>query len=131
MGETAQDYTNLYPSLNLKYTINDKHALRFAASRTITLPEFKEIAPFRYVAPSGQEVAGNSDNLTASFTNNFDIKWEFFPSNDQLISLALFYKDIKDPINRTVQRGGENIWTFENTGERAEVLGIELESKIN
>ncbi|ASV30532.1 TonB-dependent receptor [Maribacter cobaltidurans] len=131
VGETNQKYQNFYPSLNLKYTLNDKHALRFAASRTITLPEFKEIAPFRYVAPSGQEVTGNADNLTASFTNNFDIKWEFFPSNDQLISLAVFYKDIKDPINRTVQRGGESIWTFENTGEKAEVLGLELESKLN
>ena len=131
VGETNQDYNNLYPSLNLKYDINEKHALRFAASRTITLPEFKEIAPFRYVAPSGQEVAGNADNLTASTTNNFDIKWEFFPTNDQLVSLAVFYKDIQDPINRTTQRGGENIWTFENTGEKAEVLGVELESKIN
>ncbi|NKI31595.1 TonB-dependent receptor [Croceivirga thetidis] len=131
IGETVQDYQNFYPSLNLKYDLNEKHAIRFAASRTITLPEFKEIAPFRYVAPSGQEVAGNAENLVASTTNNFDIKWEFFPSNDQLISLALFYKDIQDPINRTTQRGGENIWTFENTGEKAEVFGIELESKIN
>ncbi|NJB71132.1 outer membrane receptor protein involved in Fe transport [Saonia flava] len=131
VGETVQEYNNFYPSLNLKYAINEKHALRFAASRTITLPEFKEIAPFRYVAPSGQEVTGNADNLTASFTNNFDLKWEFFPSNDQLISLAAFYKDIQDPINRTTQRGGESIWTFENTGDKAEVYGIELESKIN
>lgn len=131
VGESMQEYSNFYPSLNLKYALNEKHAIRFAASRTITLPEFKEISPFRYVAPSGQEVTGNADNLTASFTNNFDIKWEFFPSNDQLISLAVFYKDIKDPINRTVQRGGESIWTFENTGEKAEVFGVELESKIN
>ncbi len=131
VGETPQDYQNFYPSLNLKYSLNDKHALRFAASRTITLPEFKEIAPFRYVAPSGQEVTGNAENLTASFTNNFDLKWEFFPSADQLVSLAVFYKDIKDPINRTVQRGGESIWTYENTGEKAEVFGLELESKIN
>lgn len=131
VGETNQDYQNFYPSLNLKYTLNEKNALRFAASRTITLPEFKEIAPFRYVAPSGQEVTGNAENLTASFTNNFDIKWEFFPTNDQLISLAVFYKDIQDPINRTVQRGGESIWTYENTGEKAEVLGLELESKLN
>lgn len=131
VGETIQEYSNFYPSLNLRYALNDKHALRLAASRTITLPEFKEIAPFRYVAPSGQEVTGNADNLTASFTNNFDLKWEFFPTNDQLISLAIFYKDIQDPINRTVQRGGESIWTFENTGESAEVYGIELESKLN
>ncbi len=131
IGETLQDYQNFYPSLNLKYSLNEKHALRFAASRTITLPEFKEIAPFRYVAPSGQEVTGNAENLTASFTNNFDLKWEFFPSADQLISVAVFYKDIKDPINRTVQRGGESIWTFENTGEKAEVIGLELESKIS
>ncbi|MDT0538336.1 TonB-dependent receptor domain-containing protein [Croceitalea sp. P059] len=130
VGEVNQEYNNVYPSVNLKYTLNEKQALRFAGSRTITLPEFKEIAPFEYVSPSGLVVLGNADNLTASFSNNFDLKWEFFPSNDQLISLALFYKNIENPINRTLAKGGENRLTFDNTGDNATVYGIELESKI-
>lgn len=130
-GEVDQEYQNLYPSLNVKYEINDKNALRFAASRTITLPEFKEIAPFEYVSPNGLVVVGNAENLVASFTNNFDLKWEFFPTSDQLISTAVFYKDITDPINRTLAKGGENRLTFDNTGEDAKVYGIEVESKIS
>ena len=80
VGETVQDYQNFYPSLNLKvYALMKSMHCVLRQVEPLHLPEFKEIAPFRYVAPSGQEVSGNAENLTASFTNNFDIKWEFFP----------------------------------------------------
>lgn len=42
------DKTYILPSLNAKYSLNDKNALRFAASQTYTMPQFKENAPFLY-----------------------------------------------------------------------------------
>ncbi|WP_373517705.1 TonB-dependent receptor domain-containing protein, partial [Pricia sp.] len=134
VGQVTRNYSNFYPSLNLKYSINDEHALRFAASRSITLPEFKEISPFRYISPTGQQVFGTvgEDALEASFSNNFDLKWEFFPSRGQLISGSLFYKSIEDPINKVRARGSDGaLFTFRNTGDKATVYGIEVESKIN
>lgn len=35
------------PSLNLKYNLNDKNSLRLGASKTYTLPQAKEISPYR------------------------------------------------------------------------------------
>lgn len=129
-GVSEQDYKNLYPSLNIKYSVNDLNALRFAFSRTITLPEFKEIAPFNYVSPTGQITRGNPD-LIASTDLNFDLKWEYFPSAGQLVSVAAFYKDITDPINRVRERGSAGIFSYFNSGEKAEVFGIEAETKID
>ena len=129
-GESKQDYTNFYPSLNIKYAANDLHALRFAFSRTITLPEFKEIAPFNYVSPTGQITRGNPD-LVASADLNFDLKWEYFPSAGQLVSLAAFYKDIADPINRVRERGSAGIFSYFNSGKKAEIFGLEAETRIN
>lgn len=130
IGESNKEYNNLYPSANIKYDINEKHALRFAASRTITLPEFKEIAPFEYVSQVGQITRGNPE-LEASRDINYDLKWEYFPSNGELVSLAAFYKDISDPINKVQDRGSSGVFSYFNSGEKAEVYGIEAETRID
>jgi len=130
IGETDKEYNNLYPSLNVKYDINEKHGLRFAVSRTITLPEFKEISPFEYVSQTGQVTRGNPD-LEASRDLNYDLKWEYFPSNGQLISLAAFYKDISDPINKVQDRGSAGVFSFFNSGKKAEIYGFEAETKLD
>ena len=130
VGESVQEYNNFYPALNVKYSVNEQHAIRFAASRTITLPEFKEIAPFEYVSPVGQVTRGNPD-VQGSIDFNYDLKWEWFPTPGQLISVAGFYKDIQDPINRVRDRGSAGVFSYFNTSENAEVFGLELETKLD
>ncbi len=130
IGESVKDYNNLYPSLNLKYDLNDKNALRLALSKTITLPEFKEISPFEYVSQTGQIIRGNPD-LEASKDLNYDLKWEYFPATGQVVSLAAFYKDIQDPINKVQDRGSAGVFSYFNSGDKAEVYGFELETKVD
>lgn len=130
IGENQMNYDNVYPSLNVKYSFNENSALRFATSRTITLPEFKEIAPFEYVSQTGQVTRGNP-NLEASTNYNFDLKWEYFPSRSELVSLAAFYKEIENPINKVQDRGAAGVFSFFNSGEKAEVYGLELETRYN
>lgn len=129
-GSVNKTYNNLYPSLNLKYSVNDKNAFRAAVSRTITLPEFKEISPFGYVSQTGQVTAGNVD-LEASINYNYDLKWEFFPTNGQLVSLSAFYKEINDPINKVQRRGSAGIFSYFNSGDKAEIFGLEAETKVD
>jgi len=127
-GELSNDYSNILPSLNLKYQLSDLQAIRFASSKTITLPEFKELAPFEYVSPVGRVTKGNPE-LLASTNYNFDVKWELFPSSKELISLTGFYKQIVDPINLAQARGSSGIFVYENTGEKADVYGLEFEAR--
>ena len=129
IGESNKDYDNIYPYLNLKYELSDKLALRLSGSVSQTLPEFKEIAPFQYVSQVGQVFQGNPD-VERSQNYNVDFKVEFFPENDELLSFSAFYKRIEDPINRGLQRGGEDIFSYFNTGDRARILGFELEGRV-
>src|SRR5690606_33835289 len=129
-GAADLNYSNLYPSFNAKYAINELHAFRLAVSRTITLPEFKEVAPFEYVSPTGQITRGNLE-LEASNNLNYDLKWEYFPSSGQLLSLAAFYKDISNPINRVRDRGSAGVFSYFNSSEKAEVFGLEAETKLD
>ena len=129
-GSANKDYRRVFPSFNVKYALNEKHSIRFANSYTTTLPEFKEIAPFEYVSPVGQVTRGNPD-IEASLNRNFDLKWEFFPSKDQLLSLTGFYKLIEDPINKIQDRGSAGVFSYFNAGNEAEIYGLEVEGRIN
>jgi outer membrane receptor protein involved in Fe transport len=130
VGSIDKEYKEFYPSVNFKYEINEKLFLRFASSLTQTLPEFKELSPFEYVSPTARVTRGNP-NLEKSNVTNLDLKWEFFPKKSELISLAAFYKEIKDPINLAQTRGSSGIFQYYNTGEKADILGIELETRLN
>ena len=129
LGSVTNNYDNILPALSLKLEVNDKNSLRFAASKTITLPEFKELAPFEYVSPTGRVTKGNP-NLQSSKNYNFDLKWEMFPSESELISLTGFYKQINDPINLAQTRGSSGNFYYANTGEKADVYGIEFETRL-
>ncbi|MBW1297031.1 outer membrane beta-barrel protein [Aquimarina litoralis] len=129
VGISNKEYDNFYPYINLKYELNEKLALRLSGSVSQTLPEFKEIAPFQYVSQVGQVFQGNP-NVERSQNYNVDFKVEFFPQNDELLSFSAFYKRIEDPINRGLQRGGEDIFSYFNTGDRARILGFELEGRV-
>ncbi|WP_340111506.1 TonB-dependent receptor [Maribellus mangrovi] len=129
-GSLDEVYDNILPALMLKYQAGENSSFRFAASKTITLPEFKELAPFEYVSPTGQVTKGNPD-LVKSDNYNFDLKWEFFPDRGQLFSVTGFYKMINDPINMAQTRGSSGNFYFANTGERADVYGLEAEARFD
>lgn len=130
VGSISNSYNKILPAINLKYQLNEKSSVRLAASKTVTLPEFKELAPFEYVSPTGRVTKGNPD-LKNSENYNLDVKWEMFPSTKELFSITGFYKMINDPINLAQTRGSSGNFIYENTGERADVYGLEFETRLN
>lgn len=128
IGTVNKVYESLYPSVNLKYELAENNFLRFASSVTQTLPEFKELAPFEYVSPTGRVTRGNP-NIEKSEIYNFDLKYEMFPQRGQVFSATGFYKQINNPINLAQARGSSGNFIYFNTGEKATVLGLELEAK--
>ncbi|TRO64310.1 TonB-dependent receptor [Christiangramia sabulilitoris] len=125
-----KSYDNIYPSINFRFSPNEDSNIRLAASRTITLPEFKEIAPFEYVSQTGLITRGNPE-LEASTNTNFDLKYEIFPSSGELISLTGFYKNINDPINKARERGSAPVFSYFNAGHEANIYGLELEARMD
>lgn len=117
------------PSLNLKYDLNDKNILRLGASKTYTLPQSKEISPYQYVN-IGFASEGNP-NLKPSDNYNLDLKWEYYFTNAELISLTGFYKRIENPIGRVDKGNSAGLLTYDNISDYAQVMGIELELRKN
>lgn len=120
--------TELLPSLNAKYVLNEKSNIRFAASKTLTRPVSIEVMPIQYINPDGTVEIGNP-NLDNSSNTNFDLKYEVFPNSNELFVFGVFGKQITNPIERifipTASSGGQ-ITTYQNSKE-ALLYGAELE----
>ncbi|KOS06614.1 TonB-dependent receptor [Flavobacterium akiainvivens] len=117
------------PNLILKYELNDKQNLRFAASKTYTLPQFKERSPFVYEDVT--EIKFGNPYLYPSTDYNVDLKWEFFPENDELFSATVFGKLIEDPINEVNLASSTNDISWVNISDQGTVYGIEIEARKN
>jgi hypothetical protein len=117
----------ILPSLSLRYEINQKQNLRLGASKTYTLPQFKERALFVYEEVT-QIKYGNPD-LYQSDNYNLDVKWELFPTSNEVISVGLFGKYIANPINEVTISSATSDLSFLNTGNWGYVAGLELEFK--
>ena len=115
------------PSLNLRYDITEDHALRLAASKTYTLPQSKEISPYRYVSVSFKS-QGNPD-LKPSDNYNVDLKWDWYLSPSELLSVTGFYKYIKNPISRIEVASAGGYLSYQNISDHATAAGVEVELK--
>ena len=122
--------TFILPSLNIKYTLNDDQNLRLSASKTVSTPEFKEIAPFVYEDVSTR-IGGNPDVLGYSDILNIDLKYEWFFSKNEIFSLGAFTKQIDNPINLVVVGDATGTQRYVRTGDQATIYGFEIELRKN
>ena len=128
------------PSINIKYALNDDQNLRLSASKTVSTPEFKEMAPIVYEGVT-QRIGGNPDllgrvegntyenvkDISYSDILNIDVKYENFIGQGQVLSLAAFTKQINNPINLVVANDATGTQRYFRTGDKATVYGVELE----
>ena len=118
------------PGLNVTYRLTQRMNLRLAASRTITRPDFRELAPFEFTDfVGGRTILGNPD-LERTQINNFDFRWETFPQIGGILAVSAFYKRFQKPIEQIVQPQAEVRITYENA-EGANNYGLELEARQN
>ncbi|WP_262148433.1 TonB-dependent receptor domain-containing protein [Chryseobacterium foetidum] len=124
-GKVNKDYSKILPAFNLKYSLNDQHNLRLAGSKTYTTPLLLEVAPFEY-EDIDESSLGNRDAYLAD-NYNVDLKWEWFPKKNELISVTAFGKYIQNPLARIVIASSSNSVSFLNIGDTGRVLGLEAE----
>ena len=91
-------YRDWLPSINLTYLLNEDINVRFAYSKTLARPEFREIAPFQYFDFLANELVEGNPDLKRALINNYDLRFEVFPGAGELFALSLFYKRFINPI---------------------------------
>ena len=123
------DNDDLLPSVSLVYALSDKMNLRASATRTIARPNFREIADYTSFEFVGDFVYVGNPDLQRTTINNFDLRWEWFPQQAELVAVSVFRKEMTDPIER-------GVFSIINSGELqyqnapdGEVTGIEIEAR--
>lgn len=94
----SDNYTNVLPSLNAKYAFNNKLIGRAAYYAAVVRPAFGEVAPFVEVNDDRDEAAVGNPNLDPFEADNFDLSLEYYPTELSVLSVGIFYKDIKNAI---------------------------------
>ena len=120
---------DLFPAVNLKYTLNESQSLRFSVSRTITRPSFIEMAPFLYRESYGSAyIRGNAD-LENAYNYNVDLRYDFIPSkgNGDMFSATAYYKKLKSPIEQTQESSGGTVTRSFRNAEDGMAAGLEVE----
>lgn len=100
--------------------------VRASYSETISRPDFRELSPSPFTHPvTGYEVVGNPD-LTVAYIKNYDLRWEWYTSRSESVSLGLFYKEFASPIEAVIKPGAAEERTFINA-QNATTRGIEFD----
>jgi outer membrane receptor for ferrienterochelin and colicin len=128
--EVYNPVTSILPSINLTYKLTEKTVLRGAFGKTVNRPEFRELAPFGFYDFSFNLVKKGNENLQTATIFNYDVRWELYPTENEIISIAAFYKKFHNPIENFFVPGGGSggikTFTFGNAVE-AYSAGTEIE----
>ncbi|MGB0371053.1 MAG: TonB-dependent receptor domain-containing protein [Opitutales bacterium] len=118
------DASNFLPAASFVYALSDNQNIRLAYGKTIARPTYKELADIRISDNfTGQVYNGNPD-LNLTVIDNFDLRWEWFPRDGEIVAASFFYKEMKDPIEVVLDQTGAI--TPQNVAEGT-VQGIEFE----
>ena len=121
------DKYDLFPALNIRYSLTDEQQLRLAASRTITRPSFIEMAPFLYQESYGSVQLRGNEALQNSYNYNLDLRYELLNRRGDMVSVTGYYKYLDEPIERVqMLAGGAAVHTFRNA-DKGMAAGVEIE----
>ncbi|MGE0594670.1 MAG: carboxypeptidase regulatory-like domain-containing protein [Vicinamibacterales bacterium] len=120
--------TDVFPAVNFVLSTGTTQNLRMGFSQTVNRPEFRELAPFEFTdIVGGRAVVGNPD-LTRALIQNVDLRWEMFPSAEEVLAVSFFYKHFSDPIERIVEPTAQLRTSFTNA-DSASNIGLEFEGR--
>ncbi|PKP54276.1 MAG: hypothetical protein CVT92_00545 [Bacteroidetes bacterium HGW-Bacteroidetes-1] len=144
-NDVVMETIDLFPSLNIIYSINEKQNLRFSYGKTIARPSFKELSYAEISDPitsrtfigglfrDANDIAGIEywdGNLQSSDIHNIDLRWEVFQEKGQTLSLSAFYKSFIHPIEMVQFVTQAAAFQPRNVGD-GQVLGAEFELRQN
>lgn len=89
------DYSDFLPSLNVTYNYSDDTLFRFAAAKVMRRADFNELSPAFDVNNDTTGATQGSIDLDPYRATQFDLSVEHYFGDGNIVSFAVFYKDVK------------------------------------
>ncbi len=127
------DYDDWYPALNLTWRATEETQLRFGYSQTVSYPGIIERSEAQTFDPDTDDPIFGNPDLEVSTIDNWDTRAEYYFSESETVSLALFYKAIDNPVERAIPDASGSAAdgiTFINQ-KSADLTGVELDGTKN
>ncbi|MDK2777684.1 MAG: TonB-dependent receptor [Pseudomonadota bacterium] len=132
--ESKLDDSFLMPVISANWRATEDSQIRASISQTISRPGITERSESASYDPETDDVLSGNPDLEVSKIVNLDLRGEYYFSDEDSMSVALFYKDITDPIERTVIDGSGSAsdgYTFDNvTGATLQGLEIDFRKSV-
>ncbi|MCB9246004.1 MAG: TonB-dependent receptor [Flavobacteriales bacterium] len=135
-NEVVLESFNLFPSVNLIYSVTRLQNLRASYSRTIARPSFKELSFAQILDPITNRIFNGSlftysdwdGKLQVTNIDNLDLRWELFNEDGEMVSVSAFYKNFTNPIElvRIPEQQTSTEYQPRNVGN-GQLYGLELE----
>jgi TonB-dependent receptor len=119
-------YTDLFPSAQLRYAIDDQTDARIAVTRGISRPDYTSLAPTTTGTPNSQVPGGakfnnsvsiGNPNLHAEYAWNYDFMVNHYLPADGVVSAGVFYKGLSEVIyNQRFQNYAGPILAYQGAG---------------
>ena len=97
-------YTDVLPSINLKYDLSKDLVARFGIAKTMARPDYSALAGSVSLDETTHTGSGGNPNLAPIRSTNFDagLEWYFAPRS--ALSAALFYMDLSNYVSYGVSQ---------------------------
>ena len=101
--EVAHEYTELLPSLNLRFDPRDDLVVRVALAKVFSRPAFRELNPNASVQPNNRTMSGGNGQLEPTVGLQFDLALEWYFADYSIVSFGLFTKDIEGFVQNDIE----------------------------
>lgn len=91
----GNNYTDFLPSISIRYNATDDIVVRATANRNINRPTISKLTPGRNLDPNQKLGTSGNAGLKPFRVNSYDVSLEWYFSDEALLSVSGFYKDMK------------------------------------
>jgi TonB-dependent receptor len=118
------------PAASFTWIQNENAQWRAGFSRTLARPDFRELSRAPYTDPELDiDTIGNPD-LEDTRIRNIDVRWEYYFSESDSLSIGAFDKKFENPIERLRLPGSTPLLSFANAAS-AHNYGVEFDAYKN
>jgi len=121
--------TDILPSGSAIFSINKKQNFRFAYSKTVNRPEFRELSPTKFYDVTTRLVINGDTGNQRALIDNYDLRYEIYPRSGQVITLSAFYKKFTNPLEQSTDPASFDQASYFNV-IGAVNKGVEIEERL-
>jgi outer membrane receptor protein involved in Fe transport len=129
--DSGYEQTNTLKTLSATWFMNETMQVRAAYGESLSHPLLVELSDTGYFHPDTGEVHRGNPDLEPAEITGYDLRWEWYPSEEESLSLGYFRKAYTNPIETVfipLAGGGEQI--TKDNADSATVSGYEASVRI-